>query len=63
MGTTMNQFRRLCLSSAPPLGPIEGLQSTYSSINSLSTAEDNNRREKFSYDDAPTTDDDKDNSK
>ena len=41
LGRTINQFRRLCLSSTQSVNSVEDSEPTYSSINSLNTSEDN----------------------
>ena len=61
LGKTINQFRRLCLPSPQSLSSEEDSEPTYSSINSLSTNEDDDALVEV-YDDGhdSITDDDED---
>ena len=62
LGKTINQFRRLCLSSTESLSSAEGSDPTYSSIDSLNTNEDDDAlAEPRDDDDNPIIDDDEDN--
>ena len=62
LGRTINQFRRLCLPSTQSLSSVEDSESTYSSINSLNTNEDDNAfDETYDNEDDAATDDDEDN--
>ena len=55
---TIKQFRRLCLPSTQSLSSVEDFESTYSSINSLNTNEDDDALDELpDYVDAITDDD------
>ena len=62
LGKTINQFRRLCLPSTQTLSSSEDFDPTYSSIDSLSTSQDDDAlAEPHDNDDNPTIDDDEGN--
>ena len=62
LGSTINQFRRLCLPSTQTLSLVEDSKPTYSSINSLNTNEDDNAfDETYDNEDDAATDGDEDN--
>ena len=62
LGKTIDQFWRLCLPSPQSLSWGEGSEPTYSSINSLSTNEDDDALVELHDDGVDSiTDDDKDN--
>ena len=62
LGRTINQFRRLCLSSTQSLNSVEDSEPTYSSINSLNTSEDDIAfEETYGHEDDATADNDEDN--
>ena len=58
LGRTINQFRRLCLTSTQSLSSVEESEPTYSLINSLITNEDDN-----AFDEAHDDEDDDDEDK
>ena len=59
---TINQFRRLCLTSTQSLISVEDSEATYSSMNSLNTNEDDNAfDETYDNEEDAATDDDEDN--
>ena len=57
---TINQFQRLCLPSMQSLSSVENSEPTYSSINSLSTNEDDDVVDELPDDVNAITDDDED---
>ena len=62
LGRTINQFRRLCLPSTQSLSSVEDSESTYISIHSMNTYEDDNAFDETHDDeDDATTDGDEDN--
>ena len=62
LGRTINQFRRLCLASTQSLSSVEETEPTYSSINSLTTNEDDNAfEETYGNEGDAAADDDEDN--
>ena len=62
LGRTINHLRRLCLPSTQSLNSVEDSASTYSSISSLNTNEEDNAfEEAHDAEDDATTDDDEDN--
>ena len=62
LGRTINQFRRLCLPSAQSLNSVEDSEPTYSSINSLTTSEDDYALEEtYDNENEAAADDDEDN--
>ena len=62
LGRTINQFRRLCLPSAQSLNSVEDSEPTYSSINSLTTSEDDYALEEtYDNENDAAADDDEDN--
>ena len=61
MGRTINQFRRLCLSSTQSLSSVEDSELTYSSISSLNTTEDDDVLDELTDDVDTITADDEDN--
>ena len=61
LGKTINQFRRLCLSSTQSLSSVEDFEPTYRSINSLNTNEDDEVLDKLPDDADAITADDEDN--
>ena len=60
LGETINQFQRLCLPSMQSLSLVEDSEPTYSSINSLSTDEDDKAFDELPDDVNAITDDDED---
>ena len=60
LGKTINQFRRLCLPSVQSSSSVEDSEPAYSSINSLSTNEDDNAFDEIPDDVNAITEDDED---
>ena len=60
-GRTINQLRRLCLTSTQSLSSVEDSEHTYSCTNPLNTNEDDDGLEELPVDADTVTDDDEDN--
>ena len=61
LGRTINQFRRLCLPSTQSLSSVENSETTYSSISSLNTNEDDDVLDELPDNVDAITDDNEDN--